>query len=360
MSLPLRARLIGTLVVVVLVAVAALATVGWAVHAAAVSIGVRPSFSLPLAAGIVTLAATGLVLTAVRYGYRRSLASIDACPLADDTHALEDRIRRLALAAGVETPTVAIADATEPTSFTVHNGTEATVVVTTGALEILSEDELDAVLAHEVAHLRNRDVAVATIVAAIGSLTEGLFARERRLGQWLQFCLTIGSVTLVLVLVAGPVVVLALVLVLVSVLARTVLAITAVCIVLHARTREYAADRAGAELVGDPAALASALETLEERGPPTADARRLHASSTLGIVPHTLEDRDDRPPAESAIARWVPDGESELDRARAVSTLSRLFGRVGHVLQWRPATHPPTAKRIGRLRRMVDDQRPRS
>ncbi|WP_440764241.1 M48 family metallopeptidase [Natronorubrum sp. DTA7] len=273
----------------------------------------------------------------------------------DDAYGLEARVRRFALAAGAETPTVAIVETDEATSFTADSGTAATVVVTRGLLEALSESELDAVLAHEVAHLANRDTILATVVATIGSVSEGLFARERRLGEWIRFLLAMGSVTLVFLLVAVPVVVLSICYLLVSVLARLVLAVNAICIGLHAQAREYAADRAGAELVGDPTALAAALETLEE-ATPCEDARSRHATATLGIVSRRLStDHGRSPPIESSIARWVPAGDSELKGAQIVSGLSRVFGRLGRALEWRPATHPPTEKRIERLLEMADE-----
>ncbi|SDR14242.1 M48 family metallopeptidase [Natronobacterium texcoconense] len=356
----LRLRLVGTLTILVLVATGVLAVVAWALFAVASALGLTGSSAeagtpLPLAGGTVVLAACLLLLVHGRYGYRRTLESVDARPVEDgDPHGLRERVRRFALAAGVEEPSVAVADTDEPTTFTVSNGTDATVVVTTGALETLSADELEAVLAHEVAHLANRDATVATVAATIGSISEGLFARERRLGEWIRFLLTIGSVTIVLALVAIPIVVLSAFYLLVSVLARTVLAINAISVGFHARAREYAADRAGAELVGDPAALASALQTLDGAGPPNEDARRRsHASATLGIVPYALGERTDADLLEeSSLSRWIPDADSELDRAEFVAVLSRLFGRIGRALEWRPATHPPVEKRIERLRNM--------
>ncbi|AFZ73321.1 M48 family metallopeptidase [Natronobacterium gregoryi] len=359
----LRLRLAGTLMVLLLVATGVLAAVGWAIFVvtSAVSASGSPlevATSRSLAGGTVVLAAGLSLLAHGRYGYRQTLESVDANPVEDgDPHGLRERVRRFALAAGVEEPAVAVADTDEPTSFTVSNGTDATVVVTTGALEALSDAELEAVLAHEVAHLANRDATVATVAATIGSISDGLFARERRLGEWIRFLLTIGSVTIVLALVAIPIVVLSALYLVVSVLARTVLAINAISVGVHARAREYAADRAGAELVGDPAALAAALETLDDVGPPDEDARRRsHASATLGIVPYALGEPTDSDPLEgSSLSRWIPDADSELDRAEFVALLSRVFGRLGRALEWRPATHPPVEKRIERLREYADE-----
>ncbi|NGM69654.1 M48 family metalloprotease [Natronolimnobius sp. AArcel1] len=356
----LRVRLAATLALLVALAVGVVATVAWATYTLVGAVGGARATAVsdagPLLAGLLVLAACVLVVAHSRYGYRRVLESVEATPLEDgdsDPHGLRDRVRRFAQAADVETPRVAVAPEREPTSFTIGNGTDATVVVTEGLLEALSADELEAVLAHEVAHLANRDATVATVAATVGSISEGLFARERRIGTWLQFLLTIGSITVVLVLVAIPILVLSVVYLLVSVLARVVLAVGAVTVGIHAQTREYAADRAGAELAGDPAALASALETLAAAGPPETDARtQFHASSTLGIVPYALTATDDIT-VPSSLARWVPDADSELDRAAWVRGLSRGFGRVGRALEWRPSTHPPVAERVERLRQQA-------
>ncbi|OVE84541.1 M48 family metallopeptidase [Natronolimnobius baerhuensis] len=356
----LRVRLAVTLALLVALAVGVVAAVAWATYTLVGAVDrtrvTAVSDAGPLLVGLLVLAACAMVVAHSRYGYRRVLESVDASPLeADDpdTHGLRPHVQRFAQAADVEVPAVAVATEREPTSFTVGNGTDATLVVTEGLLEVLSEDELEAVLAHEVAHLANRDATVATVAATVGSISEGLFARERRIGTWLQFLLTIGSVTVVLVLVAIPILVLSVAYLVVSVLARVVLAAGAITVGVHAQTREYAADRAGAELAGDPAALASALETLAAAGPPETDARtQFHASSTLGIVPYALTDTDE-PGVPSSLARWVPDADSELDRAAWVRGLSSASGRVGRALEWRPSTHPPVAERVERLRRQA-------
>lgn len=352
----LRVRLLGTLAVVVLVSVGLLTAVGWVIHAAAaIGTGTSLTTSAPIAAGVVVLAAAVLIVVHARYGYRRTLEDVAARPLdGGDRHGLEDRLQRFALAAGVKRPGVAVVESREATCFTVDNGTDATVVVTSGALEALSEHELDAVLAHEVAHLANRDTVLATVVATIGSISEDLFARERRLGEWIRFLLSISSVTVILLLVAVPIVVLLIPYLLVSVLARVVLAINAICIGLHAQAREYAADSAGAELVGDPTALAGALETLEGTTP-RKDARSRHASATLGIVSRAVVADDESPSTESSVSRWIPDDDSELNAAKLTAELAALFGRVGRALEWRPATHPPTETRIERLLEMASE-----
>ncbi|MCU4742062.1 M48 family metallopeptidase [Natronoglomus mannanivorans] len=375
----LRLRLAGTLAAVVLVNVALLAVLAWGIHTvltiADVGAGVEPglvtdlSASLPAVAGVLVLAALLLVLAQARYGYRRVLASVDATPVSgdgDDPDGLTDRVRRLALAADVPEPTVATVDAEDPNSFTVDDGRHATVVVTTGLLETLSDDELDAVLAHEIAHLVNRDATVATVVATISAISDSLFAREKRLGEWIRLLMAIGwHGSVIMLIVAGPVLLLCLAFVLVSGVARLVLAVNGICTGLHAQAREYAADSAAAELVGDPTALAAALETLDGDYP-HEDARerdrdRLHASATLGIVPRSI--RSVVPDAESestksSISQWLPSddlyGGGWMNENFIVY---RAFGRLGRALEWRPATHPPTEARIRRLIESAGDGR---
>lgn len=169
-----------------------------------------------------------------------------------------------------------------------------------------------------------------------------------------------GSV--ILLLVAGPVLVLCVAFVLVSGVARAVLAVNAVCAGLHAQAREYAADRAAAELVGDPTTLAAALGSLDGARP-REDARdrnrdRLHASATLGIVPRPIRSVAPEPePTESSISRWLPSGELQgVGWANENFWVYRAFARLGRALEWRPTTHPPTDVRIRRLVESAGDR----
>ncbi len=149
---------------------------------------------------------------------------------------------------------------------------------------------------------------------------------------------------------------------LVSAVARAVLGMNAVALGLFSRTREYAADRGASRLTGNPAAVASALETLEgER--PERDAR-LHASATLGIVPRPLALEDDAEDGESWVERFLP--PVSLERIGGRNRFERALVRIGkwihaqaiepalrtvrRVLGWRPSTHPPIEARVDRLR----------
>ena len=163
---------------------------------------------------------------------------------------------------------------------------------------------------------------------------------------------------LAVLLVVGPLLLMLLAFAVVSALARIVLAANALCAGLHARTREFATDRAAARLVGDPAALAGALETLAPNTPD--EDLRAHASSTLGILPIPVEDRSaESTPTESTIAEFLPRSE-DYGEIHGIATrdfvLYRALGRLGRALEWRPATHPPVEERIDRLLAMAEGE----
>ena len=147
-------------------------------------------------------------------------------------------VRNLAQRAQLPMPKVYIIDSPHPNAFaTGRNPENAAVAATTGLMSMLNQDEIEGVMAHELAHVKNRDTLIMTMVATIAGAISmlanfGLFFRsgDDRSGGW---------AALLAVLVAP----------------------FAAMIVQMAisRTREYGADRAGAEISGKPMALASAL-----------------------------------------------------------------------------------------------------
>jgi heat shock protein HtpX len=171
----------------------------------------------------------------------------------------------LACRAGLPTPRVYLIDNPHPNAFaTGRDPDHAAVAVTTGLLGILERDEVAAVLAHELAHVKNRDTLImtmaATIAGAISMLANfGLFFR--------------GS---------GPQSIFA------TLLAVIVAPFAAMIVQLAlSRSREYGADRDGAQIHGNPRALASALAKLAgaaERIPNRVTARN-PAAAALYIVP---------------------------------------------------------------------------
>ena len=174
-------------------------------------------------------------------------------------------VRGLAQRAGLPMPKVYLIDSPHPNAFaTGRNPENAAVAATVGLLGILTKEEVEAVMAHELAHVKNRDTLVmtmtATIAGAISMLANfGLFFR----GNGNQNILA----TLLAVLVAPFAAML------------VQLAIS--------RTREYGADRGAAEICRNPRALATALAKLAEgaRRVPNPVAARNPAAASLYIVP---------------------------------------------------------------------------
>jgi len=164
-------------------------------------------------------------------------------------------VEQLARRAEIPMPRVYIIENPQPNAFaTGRNPENAAVAATTGLMEILNQEEIAGVMAHELAHVRNRDTLVMTITATIAGALSMLanFA--------LFFGGSSGSRNNPLGMVGT---------LLVMFLAPMAAALVQMAI---SRTREYEADRIGAEICGQPLWLASALEKLE-RGAQRVDNR---------------------------------------------------------------------------------------
>jgi len=213
-----------------------------------------------------------------------------------------DTVAGLARRAGLPMPKVFIIETDQPNAFaTGRNPANAAVAATTGLLRRLSREEVAGVMAHELAHVRNRDTLVmtvtATIAGAIGMLAQFAFFFGGRGGRN-----PLGIVGVLLVAIVAP---------LAAMLVQMAIS----------RTREYQADRDGARICGQPLWLASALQRLEEsaRRIPNEAAQRNPATAHLFIV-------------------------------------NPLSGAHGDSLF---ATHPSTANRVEQLRRMAGAAGPR-
>ena len=161
-----------------------------------------------------------------------------------DRLGLSRMVEDLARNAGMPVPAVYLIDTQQPNAFaTGRNPENAAVAVTTGLMRALSREELAGVIAHELAHIRNHDTAIMTVTATFaGAITmlanfAMFFGGRRDNGIGL-----IGTLALMF-------------------LAPMAAALVQMAI---SRTREYAADRAGAEICGQPLALASALERIQQ------------------------------------------------------------------------------------------------
>ena len=208
---------------------------------------------------------------------------------------LHRTIDRLSQQADLPKPAVAVADTQVPNAFaTGRNKSNATVAVTTGLLRTLDRDELEGVLAHELAHVKNRDVMVMTIASFLSTIAffivrwGWLFGGNNRQGG--------GAPVIVAILVS-----------------LVVWIVSFLLIRALSRYREYSADRGAAVMTGKPGALASALVS--------------------------IDGRMDRVPEEDLRE------EAEMNAFFIIPIRSGFIGRVA-------STHPPTEKRIDRLREL--------
>src|SRR4051812_29588613 len=177
-------------------------------------------------------------------------------------------VRELANNAGLPMPRVYLINEDAPNAFaTGRNPQNAAVAATTGILRVLSERELRGVMAHELAHVAHRDILISTVSAtmagAISMLANfaGLFGGRDENGRQTN---VIASIAIALL---AP------------------LAATGIQMAIS-RAREFEADRGGAELSGDPAALASALDKIHRyaQGIPMAPAEAHPETAQMMIM----------------------------------------------------------------------------
>ena len=213
---------------------------------------------------------------------------------APELYEMVDRLRQRA---GLPMPTVAIAPQEQPNAFaTGRNPDNAVVCVTAGLLRLMGREEMEGVIAHELAHIKNRDMLLQTFTATLA----GAISMLAQMAMWASVFggrddrggSAIGAIAMmVLAPIAASVVQMAI-----------------------SRQREFKADRVGAEICGRPLALATALERLE------GYARR----SPMDVSP-----------AAAPLAQVNP--------LAGGGGMSALF-----------STHPPTERRVAALRAMAE------
>ena len=209
-------------------------------------------------------------------------------------------VRELATRAGIPMPKVYIVDSPHPNAFaTGRNPEHAAVAATTGLLQILNREELAGVMAHELGHVKNRDTLVMTITATIAGAIS-------MLGNFAMFAGMTGGNDR-----PNPI----------ALIAAMIVAPFAAMLVQMAisRTREYAADRAGAEISGMPMALASALHKLAQG---------------VARIPNPV-----------------------VERNPAAAHLYIVHPAVGHGMDSLFSTHPDTGNRIAALQALAADPR---
>ncbi|WP_435365566.1 M48 family metalloprotease [Haloarchaeobius sp. DYHT-AS-18] len=301
--------------------------------ALASALGIEGASSLAWGAVVVLPVLVAFVWAQFRYSRRELLAEADARPVsADEYPALHARLQRLATQADMQPPSLAVADTSVPNSFAIGGFRNATIVVSTGLLDALDDDQLDAVLGHELAHVRNRDATVMTLASFVPALVSDDFSLfgTRSLGY-----LFWGAVLVVLyglsaafidapILSAEYTISFVMMLVLSAVLGGIVLGVVGAMVLGLSRNlsqyREYVADRSGALLAGNPAALATALQTLDESvATPTTDRRQYAGVEGLCLLPYGFTDGDPASDGEFTVeTRSHPPTEKRIERLQAL------------------------------------------
>ncbi|EMA37336.1 M48 family metallopeptidase [Halobiforma nitratireducens] len=308
---------------------------------------------LPASLTTVAVLVVGFLGAQVYYGYRRVLADTRNGD-GDADHAVGRIVRRLAMTADVPEPNVRVVESDDASCYTVGRFTDATIVVTTGLVERLDADELEAVLAHELAHVANRDVTLMTVATLFLEIADRAY-RSARLAR--RAVRAPGSVSFqgrVALQWFFPLVALTYVFVAPILWAFPSIAQWATRTLSHAR--EFAADAAAAEITGKPLALATALSTLAEadRRRPETDLRAAKMQALCVVPADAVSGRS----VESVPTPAQPSDEDER-RDRVRTWLEGETPSTAGTSRGGPAatdTHPPVTDRIRRLQRLAADE----
>lgn len=218
---------------------------------------------------------------------------------------LYDLVEKLASRAGLPMPRVCIIDADEPNAFaTGRNPEHAAVAVTTGIMRVLDYNEISGVLAHELAHVKNRDILTSTIASMMATVISYAAQFFMFFGGSSDDDDGVNPIAAIAMMILAP--------------------IAAMLIQMAiSRSREYEADHDGGEICGNPNYLADGLEKIEY------------------YVTHSPETLPDAKPATANM--YIVNPFEGTGKA-----LTKLF-----------STHPDTADRIARLREQAREMRVR-
>jgi len=234
------------------------------------------------------------------YSDKIALAMYSAKPVTrDELPRAYDVVERLTARAGLPMPKIYVIPTDSPNAFaTGRNPQHASVAVTRGILDLLNDEELEGVLAHELGHVNNRDILISSVAATVA----GAITMLASMGKWAMIFGGFGGrdresrdgggIAALFMLILAPI-------------AATLIQLAV------SRSREYQADASGAHYTGNPYALASALQKID------AYSRRM----PLQASPSTAH----------------------------LFIIQPFLGMNAGMFAGLFSTHPPTAKRIERL-----------
>jgi heat shock protein HtpX len=252
--------------------------------------------------GIMLLVIGGLLAAQLFLSDKLGLAAMGAKEVSpEEAPALHAMIERLCIQADLPKPKIAVADTPMPNAFAMGRSQKnATVCCTTGIMNVLSPSELEGVMAHELTHVKNRDVMIMTIASFFASIAAtitqfGFFFGGGFGGGDSDSDSGPGFLVVLLVSVA-------------------VYVISFFLMLALSRYREFGADRGAALITGRPSALTSALVKISDQMQrvPTQDLRAAKDMNAFFIVPASVK-----------------------------TSIQTIF-----------ATHPPLEKRIERLQQL--------
>jgi len=229
-------------------------------------------FSLGAGVGVMIVVMSGLLLAQLFLSDKIALASMGAKEVTpEQAPGLHAMIEKLCIQADLPKPRIAVADTEVPNAFAMGRSKKSAVVcATTGIMNTLTPTELEGVMAHELAHVKNRDVLIMTMVSFFASLASMIA----------QFAFFFGG--------SDDDTPAGLIVFLVSIL---VYVISFFLILALSRYREFTADRGAALITGRPSALASALQKIstQMQKTPQRDLRAAENINAFFIVPASVK-----------------------------------------------------------------------
>src|SRR2546423_1496572 len=251
-------------------------------------------FAAGAGVGIMVVVIAGLALAQLFVSDKIGLAAMGAKEVSpEEAPGLHAMIERLCIQADLPKPRIAIADTPMPNAFAMGRSQKSAVVcTTTGLMETLEPHELEAVMAHELTHVKNRDVLIMTVASFFATVASMIAQLGFWFGGWGGDDDDGAPAFIVILLVSFVVYVVSFFLMLAL-----------------SRYREYSADRGSALITGRPSALSSALMRIsgEMQRVPDQDLRAAGRMNAFFIVPTSVKESIatifmDHPPTEKRIA----------------------------------------------------------